>query len=158
MRIVEAFIVWVVKHKRGRRREIVRFDQTHLFWRWEFLWWDEGINAKGEHYYRPPWWRPFNMFLHLWNPLDDQGEGMHDHPRWSVTVCLRGKLIERTPWKERILRPGSIVIRSRRYIHEFSVPEGYRGKTWTLFIVGRRNHPQSSYRVISHAGQPGQVK
>lgn len=158
MSIINRFIIWTVRNRRMRKREVVRFDGTHQFWRWEFLWWDEGIKKDGSHYNRPPWWRPFNAFLHLWNPSDDSGEGMHDHPRWSITVCLRGRLIEETPWHARVLRPGSIVIRSRKYIHSFSVPDGYRGKTWTLFIVGRRNHVQSTYAVISRAGHVGQVE
>lgn len=158
MAIVNRFILWVIRKHRWRKRNVIRFDGTHLFARWEFLWWDEGIKADGTHYHRPPWWRPFNAFLHLWHPTDDQQEGMHDHPRWSITICLRGKLIEHTPWRSRVLTPGSIVIRSRKYIHSFSVPHGFIGKTWTLFIVGRRNHVQSTYAVTSRAGHPGQVR
>lgn len=152
-----AFIRWVVRHRRHRKREVVRFDDTHLFWRWEPFWWDEGIKRDGSHYNRAPWWRPFNAFLHLWDPADDQGEGMHDHPRWSITICLRGRMIEDTPWASRELRPGSVVIRSRKYIHSFVIPNGHRGRTWTLFIVGRRNHPQNTYVVTSHGGKPGQL-
>jgi hypothetical protein len=40
-------------------------------------------------------------------------------------------------------------LRSRKYIHAFSIPEGYSGKTWTLFIVGRRNHRQNTYVVTA---------
>ncbi len=72
---------------------------------------------------------------------------MHDHPRWSITICLRGRLIEHTPWGAHVLSPGVIVVRSRKAIHEFEVPIGFRGKTWTLFIVGRRNYRQNTYRI-----------
>lgn len=75
---------------------------------------------------------------------------MHDHPRWSVTICLRGEIIERTPWGERTLRPGSVVLRSRKAIHAFRLPNGRRGKTWTLFIVGRRNYRQNTYAITAH--------
>jgi hypothetical protein len=43
--------------------------------------------------------------------------------------------------------PGSIVFRSRKAIHAFRVPRETRGKSWTLFIVGRRNHPQNQYLI-----------
>jgi hypothetical protein len=144
-------ILLVVSHYRKcNRRPVVRSNGKRNFWRYEFLWWDEGVKNDGSHYCRPPWWRPFNAFLHYWNPQDGSPEEMHDHPRWSVTVCLRGKIIEETPWWTRTLTPGSVVIRSRKAIHRFSVPDGYRGKTWTLFIVGRRNHRQSYYTVTPY--------
>jgi hypothetical protein len=146
--LAERFILWTLK-RRGLygRQEVVRFDDTHVFWRWAPFWPDERVSGSGRHVHRPPWWRPFNVLLHCWNPTDDQSEGMHDHPRWSVTLCLRGRIVEHTPWWTRELRPGSIVFRSRKAIHAFAVPDGYRGKTWTLFIVGRRNHPQNTYVV-----------
>lgn len=144
--LVAWFILRMRRRARYRCRRVVRFDGSFLFSRYEFLWWDESIR-NGKHFFRPPWWRPFNAFLHCWNPTDDKGEGMHDHPRWSITICLRGCIIESTPWSRRELRPGSMVIRSRKAIHSFAVPDGYRGKTWTLFIVGRRNHRQNTYVV-----------
>jgi hypothetical protein len=42
-----------------------------------------------------------------------------------------------------------VVIRSRKAIHSFEVSAGYRGKTWTLFIVGRRKHRQNTYEVFA---------
>jgi hypothetical protein len=123
---------------------VVKFDGSFLFRRYEFLWFDE---SDGRSFHRPPWWRPFNAFLHLWRPT--AGEEFHDHPRWSVTVCLAGELTEKTPWGERVLRPGSIQFRTRKFIHAFEVKPEHRGKTWTLFIVGRRNHWQNTYVVKS---------
>lgn len=142
MRLVARFIIWA--KRRAYRQRILTFADDTLFYRFAFLWPDE----QGG-YYRPPWYRPFNLLLHWWRPADGYREEYHDHPRWSVTVCLRGKIIERTPWSERTLTPGSIVIRSRKAIHSFEVPAGYRGKTWTLFIVGRRNYRQNTYRVTA---------
>lgn len=134
------------------RQPVVRFDGALLFYRYEPFWPDERVNQSGDHRNRPPWYRPFNALLHRWMPKDDKPEQMHDHPRWSITLCLRGQLVEHTPWGSRTLKPGSVVIRGRKYIHSFSVPAGYSGKTWTLFVVGRRNHDQNTY-VITPRGR-----
>lgn len=148
-------VLWLVgrfkARYRGRARwhkqPVVTHDGLFLFHRFDPFWPDEWVTAEGKRYNRPPWWRPFNALLHHWKPTPGTREGYHDHPRWSITICLRGALDEHTPWATKRLRPGSIVIRSRKYIHAFSIPEGYSGKTWTLFIVGRRNHAQNSYVV-----------
>lgn len=154
--IVDRFIDWAVKRTRTGPQEVVTFEDRHEFWRYAFLWPDESVH-RGKHWNRPPWWRPFNVLLHHWDPDKDASEQMHDHPRWSVTICLKGRIIEMTPWGERLLRPGSVVIRSRKAIHSFRVPEGFSGKTWTLFVVGRRNHVQNTYAITSHAGTRNQV-
>jgi hypothetical protein len=134
----------------AHKQRVERFDGSRLFYRFDPFWPDEWVNRRtGKHHHRPPWWRPFNVLLHRWCPSDDTGEGMHDHPRWSITICLRGKMIEHTPWGDKVLTPGSIVVRSRKYIHSFSIPKGYSGRTWTLFIVGRRNYPQNTYIVTT---------
>lgn len=143
-RLVKAFILWAVRRTAHAQRSM---DQNRLsFFRYAFLWEDEWVH-NGKTWHRPPWYRPFNALLHLWRPQHG-GEEFHDHPRWSITICLRGCLIERTPWAERTLTPGSIVIRSRKRIHSFHIPPEHRGKTWTLFIVGRRNYRQNRYRVV----------
>lgn len=146
-RLVRKIIYWAVT-RRGHylwRRQMMTFDGKLSAFRHEILWRDEWIDG-GKRWNRPPWWRPFNAFLHLWRP-QHQGEEMHDHPRWSITILLQGRMIERTPWSERVLTPGSIVIRSRKAIHSFVVDPAHRGKTWTLFIVGRRNHRQNRYVI-----------
>lgn len=160
------FIVWALRRRRGghlNRQEVVTFEGRHDFWRYAPFWPDESVATKpspgaagqpgplGYHWNRPPWWRPFNLLLHRWDPDKDAAEPMHDHPRWSVTVCLRGKIIEQTPWGDRTLTPGSVVVRSRKAIHSLAVPEGYSGRSWTLFIVGRRNHAQNTF-VVTHRG------
>lgn len=148
------------------RQRVVTFDGDFSFSRFEPFWRDEyfrlyrkeppagsidaslwtGMPDIWRRHHRPPFWRPFNILLHCWRPEHD-GEEFHDHPRWSITICLRGSLIERTPWSERVLTPGSIVIRSRKAIHGFRVLPEFRGKTWTIFIVGRRNHRQNRYAI-----------
>ena len=152
--LVRRFTEWAMR-RAGKPRKIVTFGDCHLFDRYEFLradewpdgWWDE---HRGYLKTRPnalPWWMPANAFLHRWNLSAGVAEEFHDHPRWSVTICLSGQIVERTPWGDRLLKAGSIVVRSRRSIHAFRAPEGYSGETWTLFIVGRRKHRQNTYAV-----------
>ena len=144
--LADAFILWAIRRARHPLR-VVTFGGDLLFQRYEFLWPDEYLLESGRMYNRLPWWRPCNAFVHRWCPVPEQRESIHDHPRWSITLCLRGRIIERTPWGERLLKPGSIVFRSHKAIHSFEVPRGYQGKTWTLFIVGRRKHRQNTYVV-----------
>lgn len=137
---------FIARMTRGRpRQRVVTFDGRLLFYRIAPFWPDEW---SGED--RPPWWRPFNILLHEWK--NGEADAFHDHPRWSITVCLKGKIIEKTPWGQRLLRPGSIVIRSRKFIHAFEMPED-AGETWTLFIVGRRNHLQNSYAITPRSAR-----
>lgn len=106
---------------------------------------DEIQRGDGSIYRPLPWWAPFNALLHQWRTHDD--ELMHDHPRWSVTIMLKGQLVEKTPWGERVLRPGSVVLRTSRFIHGFRVEREHSASTWTLFIVGRRRRCQNTYIV-----------
>ena len=154
--IVDLFIRWATKRAR-LPLPVVTFEEKKLFDRYEFLrydewpdsWWDK---QRDEYPVRPrklPWWLPFNAFLHRWEPEPGFEEDFHDHPRWSITICLKGRIIERTPWGSRLLRPGSIVIRSRKAIHGFALPEEPEAEIWTLFIVGRRKHRQNTYVVTA---------
>jgi len=137
-RLRDAFLRWVIN--RSPAIGVVTFDNNiRIFERYEPFWPDE---YQGQN--RPPWYRPFNILVHRW--LHGEGEAFHDHPRWSITLCISGTIVERTPWKRRTLRPGSIVIRSRKNIHAFELPE-QDDEVWTIFIVGRRNHSQNSYTV-----------
>lgn len=149
-KVVALFIVWAIK-RAGYAVRVVTFGGDLLFKRYAFLWPDEYLIRSSDGTSRMvsvlPWWRPFNAFIHRWCPAPELRESIHDHPRWSITLCLRGRIIERTPWRERVLKPGSLVFRSHKAIHSFEVPKGYRGKTWTLFIVGRRKHRQNTYVV-----------
>lgn len=144
MSLASRFILWA-KRRTKYATPIIDHEGKRVMRRFPFLWPDEW---KGKH--RPPAWRPFNILLHWWYPMAVQPEPFHDHPRWSITICLRGRIVEASPWGERTLTPGSIVIRSRKAIHRFWIPKGYKGKTWTLFIVGRRNHKQNYYHIIPY--------
>lgn len=156
MSLVDRFIAWAMRRASHSVR-VVTFDDRFLFDRYEFLrtdeWPDQFWDAHKDRYparpHRLPWWLPFNAFLHCWHPEGGTREGFHDHPRWSATICLKGRITEITPWGRRDLRPGSIVIRSRKAIHAFEVPEGFAGETWTLFIVGRRRHRQNTFVVTA---------
>lgn len=149
-------ILWLMRRNPHPQRVVTHDDGTLLFHRYQPLWPDEFWSARAERMFnRLPWWRPFNILLHRW--VGAHRQAMHDHPRWSVTICLRGSVVEHTPWRSRVLRPGSIVIRSHRYIHAFELPPGARGKTWTLFIVGRRRHQQNGFSVAPF-GPPTGVK
>jgi hypothetical protein len=155
MSLTRRFIVWAIRRTPCGRQHVIAFkrrdDGSEIlgFYRYAFMWHDEYVGKDGKRWNRPPWWRPFNMLLHFWCPDPDYAEEFHDHPRWSITLCLRGKITEHTPWSSRELHAGSIVIRSRKAIHRFTVAPEYSRKTWTLFIVGRRNHWQNTYSVIS---------
>jgi hypothetical protein len=89
---------------------------------------------------------PFNIVLHRWI-RSDTGT-MHDHPRWSITIVLRGTGWEVTPWGKKRLKPGKIIIRSHKYIHRIETDTP--GKLWTLFIVGRWKHEQNLYQILNH--------
>lgn len=145
---VRALIMALVRRTPpGRRYKVETFEGKYEFRRFCPFWDDEWTSGE-RRFSRPPWWRPFNVLLHHWRPDKDAREPFHDHPRWSVTVVLKGRITEETPWSSRSLTPGCIVIRSRKAIHRFFVPEGFSGRTWTLFIVGRRDHRQTTFSVI----------
>lgn len=149
MSLVDRFIAWAKGRPWGFLRVVTHEDARLLLHRYQPFWRDEyhaPSTKTGElmRMHRPPWWRPFNILLHHWQ--DAHREAMHDHPRWSITICLKGRLIEHTPWSSRVLVPGVVVFRSRKAIHAFEMlPDS--GETWTLFIVGRRNHRQNGYIV-----------
>lgn len=92
-----------------------------------------------------PWWLPFNMFIHEWELGLTEGNTMHSHPRWSVTIVLRGEIHEVTPTYNRVLKRGHIVIRTHKAIHKFFTSSLNKEKCVTLFIVGRRKYTQYEY-------------
>lgn len=131
-------------------------DMGHLAWRYMPFWLDEWIDENGKVQNKLPWWRPFNFLIHQWAPEYEDGEReFHDHPRWSITLVLRGEIVEETPWGRKLLKPGSIVIRSRKYIHRLRVAPEWMDKVWTLFIVGPRSHQQNFYDVKPYGVTPG---
>lgn len=82
--------------------------------------------------------RFFNVYLHeYW--LDDEDRALHDHPWWSVSLCLKGRLEEvylrRGAQCVRAIEAGDIVLRGAKFAHRLVVPEP---GTTTLFITGPR--------------------
>lgn len=142
-KLINMLILWMIKRNGSWTQNIITKNDEVIAKRFMPFWTDEWTSGSGQHHHRPPWFRPFNILLHRWIKGDE--ELMHDHPRWSITICLRGRLIEHTPWETKILTPGSVVFRSRKFIHRIEIPKKYSGKTWTIFIVGRRNHLQNYF-------------
>lgn len=70
---------------------------------------------------------------------DDDDRALHDHPWWSLSLCLRGRLVEvyrrRGTTLRREILPGSLVFRSGRFAHRLEVPEP---GSLTLFLTGPR--------------------
>ena len=130
---------------------------SKVAWRYMPFWPDERLTRCGNINRRLPWWLPCNALLHHWLAHDDGGD-MHDHPRWSVTLCLRGQITEITPWGEKTLRAGAIVFRGTGYIHGFRVLPEHSARTWTLFIVGRRKAVQNTYIVTQQTAAPDRRK
>lgn len=91
-------------------------------------------NPYLKRWYVIPRNKRFNVYLH--NMVrDDEDRALHDHPWPSLSVCLRGKLIEEMPGKVfRTIRPGRIVYRHAEFAHRLIVPTG---SAWTLFMTGR---------------------
>lgn len=87
--------------------------------------------------YMHRWWliprnRYFNIYLHKIMRNDDD-RALHDHPWWSVSVLLKGKL--REVLKDRARYPLRFIpwLRSAKLAHRLEVA---RGPAWTLFITG----------------------
>lgn len=94
------------------------------------------IGAEGDPYLKR-WWiiprnRFFNIYLHQFLKNDDD-RALHDHPWWSVSFLLKGKLKEIT--KKGVRRPKRFipVIRSGEYAHRLELESK---SAWTIFITG----------------------
>jgi hypothetical protein len=82
--------------------------------------------------------RFFNIYLHQFI-RDDEDRALHDHPWWSLSWLLRGRLVE-------LLQDGAVLaleapslrLRSARMAHRLAILNEWRGDTWTLFITGPR--------------------
>ena len=86
--------------------------------------------------------RFFNIYLH--NVLrDDDDRALHDHPWWSLSLCLRGPLGEiydkRGEERDRTHYQGDWVLRSAKFSHRLYLPKGrLHSDAWTIFITGPR--------------------
>lgn len=167
--MIRALIMWMVRRNDGIKTPIVQWKKNVdpanrlkneregtrqvVAHRYAPFLPDEHTPSDGAKvYWKLPRWAPCNALLHHWRTHED--EQMHDHARWSITVVLKGELIERTPWGERRLRAGSVVLRSTHYIHGFRCDREHSARTWTLFIVGRRKSVQNTYAVVRRFEAP----
>ena len=111
------------------------------------------IGPSAEDPYMRRWWiiprnNYFNIYLHHMRH-DDDDRAPHDHPWWSLSLCLRGVIrehqmeIRRTrtwptreagrDWYINWIGKGDWKWRSNQYIHRLELPFG---DAWTLFITG----------------------
>jgi hypothetical protein len=87
--------------------------------------------------YMHRWWliprnRYFNIYLHKIMQNDDD-RALHDHPWWSVSILLKGKLREVLHSGLRYPLRFIPLFRSSMLAHRLEVVEG---PVWTLFITG----------------------
>lgn len=83
------------------------------------------------------WWviprnRIANVYLHRFG--DSDGQDVHDHPWFNVSIILRGRYREHFhdgTWRDR--RAGMVVARQARLLHRLEVLDG---PVWTLFLTG----------------------
>lgn len=94
------------------------------------------------------WWiiprnKIFNIYLHHMRH-DDDDRAPHDHPWWSLSLCLDGyiqemellpKIFEESEqrFRQNHIRKGDWKWRGKEYAHFLKLPEG---DAWTLFITG----------------------
>jgi hypothetical protein len=95
------------------------------------------VEIGGDYLHR--WWviprnRFFNVYLHKFMRSDDD-RAIHDHPWYSVSILLKGEMIEHSfkgirhiPW----LFP---VFRTAKFAHRLEL---VKGPVWTVFITGPR--------------------
>lgn len=80
----------------------------------------------------------FNIYLHEFL-RSDSDEALHDHPWWSLSLCVRGILFEQfdnTP-NRKVIRVGDVVFRKAATAHRIEVTSSPMYMTaLTLFITG----------------------
>ena len=75
-----------------------------------------------------------NIYLHKFLGSDDD-RALHDHPWFSVSVVLKGHLIEHLPnHQTKYISRGNITFRKPKYQHRIELPAGETATT--LFVTG----------------------
>lgn len=74
-----------------------------------------------------------NVYLHKFC-RDDDDRALHDHPWPSMSLCLKGRIVEETRTGRRLIGIGSVVFRRATFAHRVELPGGR--PAWTLFITG----------------------
>lgn len=119
--------------------DIYAYDKEIVARRY-FLLWRDRFNDDGEVVTRWAWQKRLtNIVIHNWR--SSEKHDLHSHPNWTVTIVLKGWIIEERAnatylLKSKILRPGSIVFRNPHDFHRFIIPPSVQksGGAWTLFI------------------------
>lgn len=102
---------------------------------------DVSIGGERDPYLRRWWVIPrnplFNIYLHQFL-RDDDDRALHDHPWFSLSLVLAGRLREHTIdrggiHRRRELAAGTWRLRSAWFAHRLELPAG---DCWTLFITG----------------------
>lgn len=83
------------------------------------------------------WWliprnRWFNVYLHKFEHSDDD-RAEHDHPWCSLSICLKGQMIEHSWGKTRVIKRWWPYFRKAEHAHRLEL---IRGPVWTLFFTG----------------------
>ena len=78
--------------------------------------------------------RLLNIYLHKFLGSDDD-RALHDHPWYSLSITLKGRLIEHLPGNNRrTITAGGITLRSPKFQHRIELPAGESAVT--LFMTG----------------------
>lgn len=75
----------------------------------------------------------FNIYLHH-ILRSDAAEAMHDHPWWSLSLVLRGSVVEVDDAGRATLVAGAARYRSSGYRHRLEIAP--HTTVWTLFVTG----------------------
>jgi len=113
------------------------------------------IGSTPEDPYMRRWWviprnNWFNIYLHHMRH-DDDDRAPHDHPWWSLSLCLDGDITEHQLidnfnydttamlaeddrwWRVHHISKGQWKWRNNKYTHRLELPNG---DAWTMFITG----------------------
>ena len=77
----------------------------------------------------------FNAYIHFFNGPDPD-EDLHDHPWWSLSILLRGELIEITPEHPKGRKAPRICLRPPNAAHSIIKGSWKTKRPVTLFITG----------------------
>lgn len=123
------------------------------------------------------WWviprnRLLNIYLHNIR-FDDDDRAPHDHPWFSISFPIKGKLIEHRHEKpSRVLKRFRLYFRGAKALHRLEVgadrtdPSAQPQAVWTLFITGPKVRdwgflcPQARWvpwQKFTNANNPGEV-
>jgi hypothetical protein len=95
---------------------------------------DFRVGAYLKRWYLIPRNRFLNVYFHRFEESD--GQDVHDHPWWNVSIVLRGRYREHYhDGTSKIRRPGSIVVRHPLVLHRLEI---LTPRVNTLFLTGPR--------------------